>query len=520
MILDQNKFKNVICTVSVVGMLSFLAALAIPAIRIFIISLAEQYLVHRSINHPLWEGRILTFFFWSLVACVVLFFLNKSENTLTGELNKWDYIIFACLTLFCYFASNQGDIFSTVGASKQILNGHLFDFYSFGLNYMPSTYLLFAVWGLPLKILGLINGDITPSLPYGELMWYKAYTTLFYAGSALLIYKIGKCIGFDNKKSKLAAFIFLSCPIGFFSQFIFGQYDIFTVFFLLLGIYYYFKNNMLKFSLFFGAAITFKYQALLFFIVLLLLKEKSIKKIVKYCALAAILFFLEMVLFIRNEGYVNGVFGFTATAYVNLFQLSVGPFSIQVVPFLFIFICAFAYFKKTTNYRSLVSWALFLCNAVVFILFGLSVFHPQWLLIAVPFLTLSTCINKNYKTFLLLDILMMIIFCIFSVNVFPENVDESMFGHGFFKFLGFFDKEILIHIKDIYVYKDISILYTILSGILFINVIFKAPRFCLQEIESSITDCTLELRARFIAGTSFFIIPALICVFAALNSSP
>lgn len=106
-------------------------------------------------------------------------------------------------------------------------------------------------------------------------MWYKLLPVILYFVTSHLLYKIAMEIGFEEKKAKFCKFAFLVCPIGIYSQFIFSQYDIFMIFFLVLGVYYYFKDGLFRFALFFGIAATFKYQALAYFAVLLVLREKD-----------------------------------------------------------------------------------------------------------------------------------------------------------------------------------------------------------------------------------------------------
>ena len=165
-------------------------------------------------------------------------------------LKKLDYIVFAFFAVVCFFTFQQGDIMHTAGCSYGYLQGHFWDFYEWDAyqynmwaSYMPSTYLVFAIWNIPVRLLGLVTCPERFAYNFGVLMWYKLLPVSLYLISGFLIFKIASVIGMGTKKSKLCAYVFLTTPIGFFSQFMFGQYDIFTVFLILLGIYYYLKRS-------------------------------------------------------------------------------------------------------------------------------------------------------------------------------------------------------------------------------------------------------------------------------------
>lgn len=123
--------------------------------------------------------------------------------------------------------------------------------------------------------------------------------------------------GFGEKKAKLCKFAFLVFPIGVFSQFIFSQYDIFTVFFMVLGLYFYVRGGLWKFALSFGVAATFKYHALLFFLILLVLREKKIRNLIKYAVVMAVPLMIEVLPNIGNIYFKRNVLGFGVLKFVQ-----------------------------------------------------------------------------------------------------------------------------------------------------------------------------------------------------------
>ena len=443
-------------------------------------------------------------------------------STIEKPLSVFDYIIFAVIGLVCFLCFQQGDIMHTAGSSYGFLQGHILDYYDWVAyeydiwdSYMPSTYILFAIWNIPMKLLGIV---VHPEefADFWVIMWYKLLPTLFYLASGILIYKIASQIGMGSKKSKLCAYAFITAPIGFFSQFMFGQYDSFTVFFILLGLLYYYKKNHKLFILFFALAIPFKLWPLLFFVPLLLLREKNIWKIIRDIVLVAIPYAVEFVLFYGNDVFREYVLGFSATGYVSAAGINIGGVTVSYVILLWGFICAYAYFKNPEDDVKEVQWSLFLCCMVLVALFGLSQWHPQWLLLAMPFFVLSAFISKNTKKFLIIDIFMMFFYSVYVVNGWPNHVDQELFTWGMFG--GYIHREIgnILMMRDLYIIKDKEFLLTVFTALLTASAIFKHPHFCEHDFKADVSKCIGWIRARFLVGVGIFVVPAVICFVAAL----
>ncbi len=137
-----------------------------------------------------------------------------------GRLTIYDILCFLLLAVLCYFSFQQGDILHTAGSSFAYLNGHIIDFYDYNATYMgsnnyyPSTYILFAIWNLPIRLLGLVT-EPTQNVSTGVIMWYKLLPTLFFLSSGMLIYHIGCAMGMENGKAKVSEYVFLTTLIVF-----------------------------------------------------------------------------------------------------------------------------------------------------------------------------------------------------------------------------------------------------------------------------------------------------------------
>lgn len=436
-------------------------------------------------------------------------------------LKKIDYILFGIIAAVCFLTFQQGDIMHTAGCSYGYLQGHFLDFYDWDANaynmwpsYMPSTYIVYAIWNIPMKLLGIVTQPERYA-SFWVIMWYKLLPVSLYMISGFLIYKIANVIGMGSKKAKICAYVFLTTPIGFFSQFMFGQYDILTIFLVLLGIYYYFKDNRKLFILFFALSIPFKYFSLLLFMPLLLLKEKNIWRILGSVVLVALPYAAELVLYIGSPVFREYVLGFGATSYVYNAYIDTGAAKLSLVIMAWGMICAWAYFKNLSTQTDLAQWAFYLCSLVIAVIFGLSQWHPQWLLFAVPFWVISAFLHRDTKIFMALDLLMMLIYIIFTVNTWPNHVDQELFSWGIFGDFIYKDIGSKLMMKDIFVITDMNMICSIFTALLFVTAIFKHPKYCLSNIATSVDHCMGWIRGRFLGGIAIFVIPAVLCFIVA-----
>jgi len=438
-------------------------------------------------------------------------------------LSWYDWIVFFVLAICCPLFFMQTDILYTGGSSFAILNGHVLDFYDYknqfigGNNYFISIYTVFAIWNIPIKLLGLYPFPTT-EVHFITAMWFKLLPCIVYLISAFVIYKICKLIGMGNLKSKLCAYTFLTTPIAFFSQFIITQYAVFCLVFMLLGIYFYIKNDLWKFVLFFGIAITFKFFALFFFLPLLFLKEKSYKKLVVFCVGLLLPLVLMYLPFLNSETFDSVILrvGFNPANYMGALGFNIYfHVNLSVFVLLFVVCSAWAFFTNPKDKDDEVKWMFFFTAVTVFLCFGLSMWSPQWILLSVPFLVISTFINKKPDVFLILDILLMFFFVTFVIYLWQLQIDETLLETGILRNMTNATPWPL-SMRDIIPIKDTSLMYSAFSVILLINAVFKHPKFCTEKLNEEIEPVWNLIRIRFIAGVSIFIIPAVICLVAML----
>lgn len=441
------------------------------------------------------------------------------------ELSKLDWVIAFIMLAFLYVTFVEGDIILTGNRSFLYYKGFFDDFYKasyeqsggFYANYLPSTFLAFAIWNLPLYLMGRIPEAIL-SNSFINIMWYKLLPVLLYFATSILIYKIAMIIGFEEKKSRLCQFAFIVCPIGVYSQFIFSQYDIFMVFFMVLGLYYYYKDkdNMIKFALFFGIAATFKYQALAYFAVFLVLREKRFRQLILYVVLGLLPLAVAIVPNLNSPYFYRCVFGFNALGFLE------GGFEIGFISGISLilafgaYLMFWAYTRRITAREEFISWSLYLATGVSFTVFGFSRWNPQWFIVMVPFLILSIFLNRHGKVHMLVMNIFIIALYVFSVNQWPGITDQIMLKQGVFKFL-IGSRPFATTMADVYGYNAMVNLATCLFIIILIFFVFNHPKYLSLRHTEILPYMINYIRVAFLVGFFAFVIPAGICTVHAMR---
>ena len=449
-----------------------------------------------------------------------------------GRLKWWDYLIFALVAAVCFFCFQQRDLLHTTGCSVGYLNGHIRDFYDYcgtydiHPSYMPTVYILFAIWNIPMRLLGFLSVP-TEDITLVATMWSKVLPCLVYLLSALVVYRICMELGMGSKKSKYCVYACLTMPIAFYDQFIFGQYDSLMTFCALMGVYYYLKKKDGWFIFWFAIAMTFKYSVLIIFLPMLLLRQKNVWKVLAACVLLMIPLAAEYLFYHGSPGFSNYVFGigssgdnptgylFSAGIYIG-FGLSAMEYRVSLVVLVYGLILGWSYFTRPVDEKEHQAWVFYLACLSFFVLFGLSKWHPQWLLLAVPFWVISAFLHWDTKIFLIIDLLFMGFFVVFLVQMTPNNVDQAMINKGVLG--GLVDGNIgeKLTMADIIGRLDRSLCISAISMIMLVYAVFKHPKYCLTD-RSQMEECMGWMRTRFLLGTAMFVVPAFLCLAAALR---
>ena len=430
------------------------------------------------------------------------------------ELCRVDWMVSILILTVLFFTCVHSDVKLT-GNRSFLMYKHFTDFYQASYEqsggYWASTFIAYAIWNLPLYLTGHAPEAILTN-SFVNLMWYKLLPVIIYFVTAQLIYHIGKEMEFGEKKSLLCKFAFLVFPMGVFSQFIFSQYDIFTVFFMVLGLYFFLKNKMWQFALAFGMASTFKYHAVLYFAALLLLKEKKIRNLIRYTLIMAVPLMVEILPNLSSDAFRRNVFGFSALEYVKK-PFSVGFFSgINLMAAVAAFVLVWAYQKKVDK-DATASWAVFFCVAVSFSVFGFSAWNPQWGLLMAPFLVLNIFMNENGNLLLMITNIFMLAMYIFCSQ---SMVDERVLNGGILKYI-LKDRNFAVRMWDVYRFHDQELLCTAMWIVLLLYVVFGHPRYHSKKGSTISRGLVWQIRAAFLFGVAAFVFPMSVCAMGVLQ---
>ena len=438
----------------------------------------------------------------------------KSMKFWTGdELCRLDWILSFLILAALFVTCVHSDVKLT-GNRSFLMYKHFADFYEasyrqsggYWANYLPSTFIAYAIWNLPLYLTGHAPEAILTN-SFVNMMWYKFLPVILYFVTAQLMYRIGMKLGFGEKKSLLCKFAFLVFPMGVFSQFIFSQYDIFTVFFMVLGLYLYLEGKMWQFALAFGMAATFKYHAVLYFLVLILLREKKIRNLLRYAVIMAVPLMVEILPNLGSEAFRRNVFGFGALDYVKK-PFALGFFSgINLLAAVAAFVLVWAYQKKVEEEETLASWAIFFCVAVSFAIFGFSTWNPQWILLMAPFLVLNIFMNQNGNLLLMITNIFMVAMYIFCSQ---SMVDERVLNGGILKYL-LKDRTFAVRMWDLYRFHDQELLCTAMWIVLLLYVVFGHPRYHKNKGSVISKGLVWQIRTAFVIGVAAFVVPMSVC---------
>lgn len=447
------------------------------------------------------------------------------RRLLPENLSPADFVLYVLTLVGCYLLFQQTDLFHTSSSSYAYLNGHIADYYDYNSRvivgddpfYLPLIYIIFAIWNIPLKGLGLMHevaaGGVSLTIP--ELAWTKLLIVVFYFATAYMMFLLGRSLTGQSQWAKSIAVIFATSPIAVFGAFIFGQYDIIGVFFTMVGFYFYMKRDYWKFSLFFSLAISLKMFPLVVFLPLLLLAEKRIVQILKYGSVALAATLLQILVYYPSTAFRNDFFSVAGARISFLAELDLSP--VNSSPYLIILltvICIYAYIKEVDLEAEQYKTAINLSLLSYAVLFSTVFWHPQWLLMIVPFFALAHLFIRDTWKSHLLDIAGMFAFIYITVNQWENNVDVAMLSHGllrsWFTYIPLSTRQVFLP-QFTYIFMGVFFVY--LFSPLLIQWFQSTDRRGQNAVEE-LGDSNSYLRTRFYVGLAIFVIPALFCALA------
>lgn len=316
------------------------------------------------------------------------------------------------------------------------------------------------------------------------------------------------------------------------------------VLFTLLGLYFYFQKKFWKFALFFSIAISFKYFAALIYLPLVLLVEKRPIELIKLGLIGALATAIQIGAYWHSEAFRGSFF------YLAKMKTSQGVYSGKpiLLAFFYFTLCAYAYFSKvklTAENRAWSGSAVFICASVYAILFTHVHWHPQWLIILMPFFALALPYIRHQKTFIILELVGYLAFICISVNWYPGNADVTMSQHGilspYVPPLTYFGMNLFLPVflpsaKFIFqLYLYMPILFWVFENVSSIKIFIKntfskippSPILALRQfnpVEHSLGSDILSsgsmrqlYRSRAAFGGYLFLIITIFCIYRSIN---
>lgn len=395
-------------------------------------------------------------FYFALTLPIVLFlgFKWNPWTSIWGKRAKvgWiDILLLALVLVFSYVSFNHADLVATMDHGKDLLiavgNGDLIKFYQYGqrdpyvpvpARYLLPTYIFFALWNIPISALFKIAGlpFETASIWYGTslkiLWWNKLLPVLFFFATAVVIYRIGLELKLPKEKAKWMVFLWVSFPIAIYSQFIFGQYDSFCLFFTLVGFLYYLRKDLTRFTIFMAIAMTFKTIPLFLFIPLLLYAEKRVLHVLKYVVIviSGVVFF--NVLFLNDPFYVQAAkFSTRWVEYMFFTGIDTKMGEISLFPAAIAALSIYLYAKPEDHSEEFNRNSAYIALAAYSLFFAFSNWHAQWVIHLTPFLVITAFLFNRFQLSMFIDTGLSILFFGITVLTYP-GLDGGLLKEGIF----------------------------------------------------------------------------------------
>lgn len=331
---------------------------------------------------------------------------------------KIDYFLYFIIVAICYIIYIYSDALVHIPFSVNLWNVHLLNFNyevymrvgSYHYSHWPYfSYILYSILFFPLWVYTKIfNFTLYTwhhenfSIGIFELMYIKTVLFLFLLGSSSILYKIAKELKIQDNDSKLSKYLFLSSPFTILPTLFISQLDIITIYFMLLGILYYVKNDN-KYLLWFAISICLKNYPTFILFPLILLREKKLKTIIFYNVIAVAPFIItNMITKIADIFYYHNPPLPDIPAkdiYSEVFSWLLGNKIANIPVFLILYsiICIYCYLKPK-NDDNFLSINIIFITFVSFLFSHISV--PLYRMVVLsPFISLLLIINSQKLCF-------------------------------------------------------------------------------------------------------------------------
>lgn len=409
-----------------------------------------------------------------LVSAAFLFCFTKDfKLTVTQSLDFND----------CLFRGKVFRFYSEI--NKLALSGHYSNAWPqsllAGANYSIINYMTVGIFCLPVYAFDRLFHLSVPFLVYEAVV--KAMFVVMMVYMTKIIFDICRLLKPEECDAKWASFCFLTSPVFLFASIIISHLDIFSILFLLLGIKYMVREKHWLELLFFMLAATYKPFILLGIIPILLLREKRILYLIR--DFLAVLFgiLLQNIVYRFDPGYgetqkfmsetydfLGRFFGVGFAYERNCYHGTVSYFVVS-----FVLICVAAYMIKKVKWEYVFALPFMVMGA--FVLFVQ--WHPNWMVLVVPFLTMMLIYTHNLRIACILECLFSALVIILTALGWLHNYDVRMLNGGVVSKLLHLEinKNLMIHKVLMKKFPDLpidiyaSLLSAVVLGMMFVFIL-------------------------------------------------
>jgi hypothetical protein len=323
------------------------------------------------------------------------------------------------------------------------------------------------------------------------------------------------------KTSVYAALALITSPVLFLITFGWGQYESITIFFLLLGFYFFIrdksKSDIYIAMVIFGFAISLKLISLFIIIPLVAYRYKNILKLILLYGICAIPLIIQILPYLNSPAFVNHVMG--GSFFIErMFEMNIDALFINYSLLFVIWgaICLIAYFinYEANNYIKMVYIALVAFSAFI----CLMPWHPQWFGVIVPFSIMLTFISKNRDKYLFIEAFFAIVYITTVFMLFPGLKEHAILVGGF--------KSLIIephttHIVPLIFKTDYSPAFMgLIVSAIGVELYFKNPWKYKHQYEGDVISekkVCLYLYMRSIVPLLFYSTPLVLWALSAMN---
>ncbi len=390
-------------------------------------------------------------------------------------------IVIAAAFMFCFTKDFKLTVTQSLDFNDCLFHGKLFRYYSeinelalsghyskawpqtllAGANYSIINYATVGLICLPVYIFDRLF-DLSVSFLVYEAIVKAAFAAIMIYMSKI-VFDIGKILKSDEKDAGWTALCFLTSPVFLFASIIISHLDIFSILFLLLGIKYMAKGNHWLELLFFMLAASYKPFVLLGIIPILLLREKRILYLIRDAVVVMFGILLQSVVYGFDPGYqetqkfMSETYGFIGRFFGVGFAFKRNCYDSTVSYFIvaFVLICTAAYMIRKVRWELVFALPFMVMGAFVMFV----QWHPNWMVLVVPFSALMLLYTCNIRITCIFECLFSLLIIVVTALGWLHNYDVRMLNGGVIpKLLGLeINKNYMIHKVLLRKFPDIPI---------------------------------------------------------------